>query len=208
MSLRDRRALLLGGAAVAAALLALRVLPWVARSALASQRELTARTALLAESRAIFASEPALTDSVAVLKAQVLALAPKLLGGSTPGEASARLLGLVNLAASRHGVRVERLDQAADTVGAIGAGRFRRAVVRAELETDAMGLAGLLDALQSDPALMVLRRLNVLATDPSSAESLPEVLRVEVEVEGWYLTRGDSAAESGPADSSAREGSL
>src|SRR5438477_7454057 len=115
MTERDRRALILGGSAVIGALLVLRVLPWGIRSALAAETGLRQRAALLARARADLAEASGLRDSAVALGQALVALAPKILSGNSVAEAVADLSGRVNLAASNHGAKLERVDPVADS---------------------------------------------------------------------------------------------
>lgn len=184
MTSRDRRALVLGGATALAAVLGLRVLPWGIGSALSAQRELHQQAALLARARADLAESPRLRDSAEVLTPAVVALAPKLLSGDTPAEAVADLSGRLNLAASRNEAKLERTDQVPDSAVA---GRLRRVRVRASVETDIRGVMGYLRAIEFGDAVLSVADLRIVAPDPSSGERMPEVLRLEVTVDGWFL---------------------
>jgi len=181
---RDRRALLLGGGVVFVGLLLLRVLPWSVRSALAAEAGLRERATLLARARADLAEVSGLRDSAAELSRALVGLAPKILSGSSPAEALADLSGRVNLAASGHEAKLERVDPVADSAAA---GRLRRASLRAAFESDVRGLAGTLRALEFGAATLVVRELRVTAVDVGAADRGSEVLRVELTVAGWYL---------------------
>jgi hypothetical protein len=184
MNLRDRRALILGAVAVTAAVLLLRVLPWMVRKGIAGHAELKERVALLARTREELGALPDLRDSTAVLTQALLSLAPQVLSGSTPAEAGADLTGRINLAAARAPAKVERLDVLPDTNEA---GRLGRARVHAVIETDVRGLVNFLRALESGEGALTTEELRVLAPDPGSPERVPEILKVEVSVSGWYI---------------------
>lgn len=184
MTPRDRRALRLGGIAVAVAIVALRLVPWGVRAVLAAERDLTAREEVLARTRADLLDERALSDSVARVSQAVVGLAPRLLSGGTTAEAGADLSGRVNLASTRHRVKLDRADLLPDS--SAGA-RLGRVTVRATLESDVRGLADFLQALSADPAVLVPDDLHVTASDPGSGDGQAEVLRIEVMVSGWYL---------------------
>ena len=184
MTERDRRALIVGGGVVVAAVLLLRVLPWGVRSALATEAGLRQRAALLARARADLAEASVLRDSAVGLGQALVGLAPKILSGNSAAEAVADLSGRVNLAASGHQAKLERIDPVADSGVA---GRLRRATLRAAFECDVRGLAGILGALEFGKAALSLRELRVTAVDAGSADRVPEVLRVEMTVAGWYL---------------------
>ncbi len=190
----DRRALLLGGGVVLAGLLLLRVLPWTVRSALAAESGLRERAALLARARADLADAAVLRDSAVELGQALVGLAPKILSGNTIAEAVSDLSGRVNLAASGHQAKLERVDPVADSTVA---GRLHRATLRAALECDVRGLAGVLQALEFGKTVLSVRELRVTAIDASSLEKNPEVLRVELTLTGWFLTSAAAAGEGG-----------
>jgi type II secretion system (T2SS) protein M len=190
----DRRAVLLGGGAVLAALLLLRVLPWTVRSALAAEAGLRERAALLAHARTDLADAAVLRDSAVGLGQALVSLAPKILSGNTVAEAVSDLSGRVNLAASGHQAKLERVDPVADSTVA---GRLHRATLRAAFECDVRGLAGVLQALEFGKTTLSVRELRVTAIDAGSLNKKPEVLRVEITVTGWYLTNRDEGRGTG-----------
>jgi len=181
---RDRRALLLGGVAIAGAVLGLRVLPWAVRRATQAHAMLRERTTLLARTREETASLPTLRDSAAVLSQALVALAPQVLSGSSPAEAGADLSGRMNLAASRAPAKVERLDPLPDSSGD---GRLGRVRVHAALETDVRGLIALIRAIDAGDEVLKLDELRVEAREPGTVERGPEILKVEITVSGWYI---------------------
>lgn len=193
MTERDRRAVLLGGGVVLAALL-LRVLPWTVRSALAAEVGLRERAALLARARADLADAVVLRDSAVELGQALVGLAPKILSGNSVAEAVADLSGRVNLAASGHQAKLERVDPVADSTVA---GRLHRATLRAAFACDVRGLVGVLQALEFGKAVLSVRELRVSAIDAASLDKNPEMLRVEMTVTGWYLTNRDEGRGTG-----------
>jgi len=128
--------LIMGGIAIAGAVLGLRVLPWAVRHVADAHAVLRERATLLARTREEMASLPRLRDSAGVLSQALVALAPQVLSGSTSAEAGADLSARMNLAASRAPAKVERLDPLPDSSGV---GRLGRVRVHAALETDVRG---------------------------------------------------------------------
>jgi hypothetical protein len=181
---RDRRALRLGATVVLASVVALRVLPWSVQRLRASVREVRERTALLVRAKAELADAVFLQDSASVLTRAVAGLAPKLLSGDTPAEAFADLAGRLNLAASRNQAKLERTDQLPDSEAI---GRLRRVRVRASLQSDIRGVTGLLNALERGEAALSVEDLRIVASDPTGNDGVPEILRAEVTVGGWFL---------------------
>jgi type II secretory pathway component PulM len=184
MTSRDRRALLIGGVAVAAAVMGLRVLPWAVRRLADAHAVLRERATLLARTREEMASLPRLRDSATVLSQALVALAPQVLSGSTRAEAGADLSGRMNLAASRAPAKVERLDPLPDSSGD---GRLGRVRVHAALETDVRGLIALIRAIDGGDEVLKLDELHVEAPDPGAVQRGPEILKVEITVSGWYI---------------------
>jgi len=184
MTSRDRRALIMGGIAIGGAILGLRVLPWAMRRVADAHAVLRERATLLARTREEMASLPRLRDSAAVLSQALVALAPQVLSGATPAEASADLSGRMNLAASRAQAKVERLDPLPDSSGEGQLGRVR---VHAALETDVRGLIALIRAIDGGDEVLKLDELHVEAPDPGAVQRGPEILKVEITVSGWYI---------------------
>lgn len=188
MTERDRRALLIGGAMVLGAVLLLRVLPWAVRGTLGAATGLRERETLLVRARADLADAAMLRDSAAQLGQALVGLAPKILSGSSAADARADLSSRVNMAASGHQAKLERVDLLPDS---LRAGRLRRVALRAAFECDVRGLAGVLEALEFGKVALSLRELRVTAADAAPADKMPEVLRVEMTVAGWFLEARD-----------------
>ena len=194
MTSRDRRAVLVGGAIVLGAVLGLRVVPGAVSASLAARRGLDMQATLLARANAELDALPRLRDSAEVLTRALVALAPRLLDGGTDVEASADLAARVNHAAARAPARLDRLDPLPDSATA---GRLARARVRIALETDVRGLVTLLRALEAGDGLLEIEQLDVRSADPAAPDRRPEILRVELEVVGWYLTNREEGRGNG-----------
>jgi type II secretory pathway component PulM len=184
MTPRDRRALLVGGIAIAGAVLGLRVLPWAVRRVTEAHTLLRERATLLGRTREEMASLPRLRDSAAALSQALIALAPQVLSGSTAADAGADLSGRMNLAASRAPAKVERLDALPDSTGH---GRLGRVRLHAALETDVRGLVALISAIDGGDEVLRLDELHVEAPEPGAVPRGPEILKVEITVSGWYI---------------------
>ncbi len=184
MTGRDRRALLIGGTVVVAAVLLLRILPWGARHALAAHAALRERATLLVHAQQDLDDARLLRDSAARITQALVGLAPKLLSGTSAAEAGADLAAQLNLVASRSNARVEQVDLVPDIARA---GRLSRVRVHITLETDIRGLVQALHAIATGSAALVVHELRVSAPDPASPERLPEILKVEMTIGGWFL---------------------
>jgi hypothetical protein len=187
MTPRDRRALIWGGGAVLGAVLVLRVLPWTLRSIAALRAETVERVETVVRANEVLASAPATRDSLAQALGAVVALAPRLVDGRTAADAQATLSGLVSLAASRHALRVMRLDPLPDSTRD---GVFNRVAVHVELEGDVQGMTRFVGAIERGDPLLTLPALSVQSTDPVGRPNAPELLRIEATVAGLYLPRG------------------
>jgi len=193
---RDRRAVILGGGVVVAALLLFRLLPWTVRSAVAAEAGLRERAALLARARADLTGAALLRDSSVALGRALVDLAPRILSGKTTAEAVSDLSGSVNLAVSAHRARLERVDPVADSSRA---GMLHRVTLRAAFECDVLGLSGVLQALEFGKVALSVRELRVTALDAGVLDKTPEVLRVEMTITGWFLARRDKGRGDGEA---------
>jgi hypothetical protein len=187
MTPRDRRALSWGGAALLGAVLLLRVVPWTVRTVAALRAEAADRVLTVARANEVLAGAPATRDSLAQTLGAVVALAPRLVDGRTAADAQASLSGLVSLAASRHALRVVRLDPVPDSAGD---GVFNRVAVHVELEGDIAGLTRFLGAVEKGDPLLTLPALSVQAIDAAGRPNAAEQLKIEATIAGLYLPRG------------------
>lgn len=187
MTSRDRRALIWGGAAVLGAVFVLRVLPWTIRGVVSLRAEATERVETVARAREVLAGAGATRDSLTQALGAVVALALRLVDGRTSAEAQASLSGLISLAASRHALRVVRLDPLPDSAAD---GVFNRVAVHVELEGDVAGLTRFLGAVEKGDPLLMLPALSVQAMDPGARPNVPEQLKIEATIAGFYLPRG------------------
>lgn len=183
---RDRRALIWGAIAIAGATLLLRGVPWASRGLDRLRQRAVAQYQAAERAHALLAQRAASLDSLNHVLTTVVALAPRLVEGRSAAEAGASLSSVVSLAASRHALKVVRLDPLPDS----GAGAFQRAAVHAELEGDVAGVAALLKAVETSVPLLSVESLAISAVDPFSPRTAPELLHIEMDVAGFYLPRG------------------
>jgi len=186
LSRRDRRVLLLGVAIVMTLLLGARGIPaWLGwqREARAGAAELHAEAArALASVRGAASTH----DSLIAREVRYLALVPGLLEGDSPASAAAALSSLLSGAAETEGVRVGSLQLRRDSTSR---GAFTRVAVQASLIGDIRSLTSMLTALEQGPELLAIRELSVTQPDVSAGDDRPEMLRVELLVEGLVLNR-------------------
>src|SRR5881394_2547215 len=126
-------------------MLVLRVVPWAVRVVATLRVETIERVHTVARANDVLAAASATRDTLAQTLGAVVALAPRLIEGRTAAEAQASLSGLVSLAASRHALRVMRLDPLPDSSAE---GVFNRVAVHVELEGDVVGLTRFLGAVE------------------------------------------------------------
>jgi len=185
MTPRDRRALIVGGVAVVAALILLRAAPWTVRQVLALRARATDMAVTLARARKVIEEVPAVRDSLAPALSAIVALGPKVLDGRSRADAEAALADLVTFTAQRQRLRIVRLDPVADTGDRV----FGRVAVHAELEGDVAGLTRFLQSVETGEPVLTVPALTVQALEPDARPGVPERLRIEAVVSGLYLPR-------------------
>ena len=183
---RDRRALLLGVALIAGALLLLRGVPAALRAVVGLKERTAAQVETLARVEDVVLRGPAVRDSMAQTFRAIVALAPDLVNGESPVDAQASLSALLSLAANRHAMKVVRVDPLPDSA----AGAFHRVSLHAEFEGDVSGVTGLLGALESGEPILTVSALRIESPDPTPHPRMSEVLHLSVDVGGYYLVRG------------------
>lgn len=186
MTARDRAALRIGATLVVAVVLGLRLLPWTVRVATGYRERVTERVAAAERARALVAAGPALRDSLTGALATVVRLAPALLDGTTRAEAAATLSSWVTGSSLQHRLRVRSIESQPDSAP----GPIAPVRVRAELEGDISGVMGLLRSVEYGSPLLTLRETGLTALDPSSSPRVPELIRIQIEIGGWYYAKG------------------
>jgi hypothetical protein len=188
LSTRDRRTIVVGGAAVASLILLAKGVPawraWIAES----RARATEQMRMAADADVLLARAPAMRDTMAARNARYIALAPALVAGRTPAEASATLASLVSGAASAAGLKLGtvQLRAPADT----GAHRaFVRVSVRADVVGDVHGLLAMLAGLERGPVRLRVRELTVTQPDATAPDDRIEELRADLTVEGLAMAK-------------------
>jgi hypothetical protein len=187
MTGRDRRALVLGGLVVALALM-LRGASAAHRWLRSEHERLAASAEVLARTQAEVKAAATLPDSAARLRERIVGLAPDILTGGSEPEAIADLTNRIGTIADDQAVKLVRAEALRDSARA---GRLRRVSLRVHVESDADGTIALVRALEAGPTLLAVADLRILAADPFSPASAPEVLRSEVTARGWFLSAED-----------------
>jgi hypothetical protein len=194
MTPRDRRALLVGGALAAAAVLFLRVVPASLRAVGEWRDRVAARRELLTRVRAQIQDAAGLGDSAQAMERAIAALGDRVLSGRREADAAADLASRLNVAGARERVRVARSAGIPDTAKA---GRLRRVTLQASLEGDTRGTLGVLERLEDEPGAITVGEARFTALDPTSAGTIPEIIASEVVIRGWYVA-ADSSRGSAP----------
>jgi type II secretory pathway component PulM len=186
MTPRDRRALALGGAAIAAAVVLLRIVPWGFRAVGHLREEAIEQSGTVARARDVLSRTPLVRDSLSAVLAAIVGLAPQLVDGRSAADAQAGLSGLVTLVANRHNLKIVRLEALPDSA----VGVFSPVRLHAELEGDVRGAAVLLRSIETGDPLLTVTSLAIAAPDPAATV---EALHIEMDVAGYYLPRGEAA---------------
>lgn len=128
---------------------------------------------------------PAVHDSLAETFHAIVALAPDLVEGEGPADAQSSLSALLSMAASRHALKLVRVDPLPDSA----VGPFHRVSLHAELEGDIGGVTGLLSTLESGEPLLTVSALSLDTPDPLPHPRTSEALHLSIDVAGLYLAR-------------------
>ncbi len=192
LSARDRRTLLIGTGVIASLVAVTRGVPawraWVAEARASAEEQERAA----AEADGLVAQAHVARDSLAARNARYVALAPALIAGNTPAEASATLASLMSSAASGAGVKLGavQLRPVADT----GVRRaFVRVGVHADVVGDIAGITTLLTTLEQGPTRLRVRDITVTQPDAGSPSDRVEALHAELTVEGLALNHGEKS---------------
>jgi hypothetical protein len=188
LSSRDRRTLMIGGAVIATLIVLTRGVPlwraWVSEARAGAEEQARAAT----DADALVAGARAMRDTLTARNARYVALAPALIAGNTPAEASATLASLLSSAASVAGVKLGavQLRPVIDT----GAQRtFVRIGVHADVVGDIRGITTLLASLEHGPARLRVRDVTITQPDAASPDDRVEALRADLTVEGLAMAR-------------------
>ena len=186
---RDQRALLTGAGVIAAIVIFARVVPllrtWSDASVL-SAREIVDEAV---RSRQRIARDSSARAMLAERRRRLTELAPALFAG-TATAAAAALASHVTDVAHNTNVRLGAIQVRSDTSSrATGADILSPVSVRAELTADVRGLAMFLLALEEGPQFLAIRELSVTQPEPGGPSGRPEILRVEIVIEGLALAQ-------------------
>jgi hypothetical protein len=195
LSPRDRRALrialplLLAGLAWHVA-----VAPYLHEARAVSQ-QLRVERDLLADERGLLASAGSATDELGRLSAELIAVAPRLIGGRNERAAAAALTGFLEYAAHQNRVYLSRVEPGAP----VPAGEGLAAIpIHLRGESDLEGTLTLLHGLEHSSKLLRIESVSVRSSRPGQlvAPAEAEVLEFDLVAKGFLLTdTGPGAAE-------------
>jgi len=180
---RDRRAVMVGVALVAGIVIAFRGVPTGLQGYDALRTHAMERQATLARARATIAARRALDDSLALLGARVVGLAPKVVAVGSGADGAAELSRIVNSLAGRANLHVVRLEPLPDSSDA----RLAETVVRLEVEGDVTGITAFLGHLEHGDPVVTVRSWSIQSSEAPAAEA--ERLRAEFTVVGSYVRK-------------------
>lgn len=187
MTPRETRIVTLGALVLGLIVTITRGLPLFAGAVVMAWKDVTLRVELLSRMREQVASGPRLTDSAAELRSRLNGLAPAILTSDGGAEALEELNARMARFARAAGAQVRRAIPLGDSVKA---GVLRRVSLRVDLECDLAALLGMLRKVSQDAAAIATNAVRIVATNPSSAHSVPEVLNIELHISAWYLEQG------------------
>ncbi|HEX7120479.1 MAG TPA: GspMb/PilO family protein [Longimicrobiales bacterium] len=202
LTARDRRALLLGAAVLAPALL----FAFVARpfaGALAERRDrLAAERDLLARELRLLADARRFPDALRDAEAELMREAPRLFAGSDPVAATSALEGFVAAQAIAHRVFIQRSESLAPESAAQGVVALRT-TVRAVGDLD--GLLSFLRSLEAGRKLVRIERLSLERVEEPDGGQDRVVIAASALVRGYALAADPTGPlAAAPAEAPAR----
>jgi hypothetical protein len=183
---RERRVIVVGAAISCIGLLAARGIPvwhtWVATQRIAAEDA----TLALRRGHSLVRGLPVILDTLMRRNDRYIGLAPSLIAGQSPSEASAALLSLISGAGATAGIRIGALRVRVDTTkGKV----FPRLIVSGDAQGDIRGLVAFLASLERGPTLLLVKHLVVVQGQPAAPSDRPEALRIEFVIEGLGVPR-------------------
>lgn len=192
MTPRERKVVVAGIALVVASVM-LRMSAPVLRWAFSGFRARHAARATLAQVEALARSEESARTELDAELGAFRRSSGLLLNGGTSEEALSSLAVAVSDAAEASGVRIDQVQEVADSGVA---GFMSRVTIRGLITGDTEGLASLFAALESAPVRLTIGSLRVVASDQGLDSAQPEALRLELDVHGWWSAEMGSLATS------------
>lgn len=181
LSTKDRRTAVFGVVVVGSLFGFSRGLPALAeweRTRVAEARDLAARAST---ARATVRMLGTLRDTLRARQQQLAATDSAMLSGTSAAAAAADLASSLDEIAMASRLKVASMQLRADSAEA---GALATVAVRVSGTTDVAGLAAFLRAVEANTAPLAVRELTVSQPEPAAPQSKPEMLHVEVVVEG------------------------
>jgi hypothetical protein len=125
-------------------------------------------------------------DTLTRRRGRLIALDSRLINAASPTAAAAMLGAMVEDIADASNAKVSALQLRADTASR---GTLGRVAVRLTGETDVVGLAALLKAVDGSDRMMAIQELSVSQPDPAGADTKPEALHFDVVVAALALAK-------------------
>jgi hypothetical protein len=191
MTPRDRRALRMGIPLLLAGLAwHFAVAPYL-REVRAVSEQLRLEREILASERGLLASAGVASSEVRRLSQELIAAAPRLVGGPNEQAATAALTGFLEYAARQNRVYLSRVEPAAPEPAGEG---LVAIPIRLRGESDLEGILSLLHGLEHSSKLLRIEALSVKSTRPGQlvAREEAEVLEFDLVAKGFML------AQAGP----------
>jgi hypothetical protein len=144
---------------------------------------------------------PMARESLEVRRQRMEQLSPRTLEGGSAASAGATLTAVLSDAASRAGVQLGAVQLRTDSNSAA---TFFHVSVRADARGDLPSLLSLITTLEGGPELLTIREFSLTQPDPGGLNPQPELLRLELTVEGLGAAPGGphGATRPVPADGS------
>ncbi len=182
-----RRKRLLWAACLASmAWLVLKVVPAVIHEVRNAQWSLEDKVTLLARGLEELKSVEGMEDSATALRTALVAQAARVVTSGNVTQANDALVGLVSSVVTRANARLNRTEPVTDSAAR---GYLRRVALLASFDSDIGGAIAVLRSLAEESPVVVVESITIMAPDPNPPAGEPEVLKVEMVVRGWYLTR-------------------
>jgi type II secretion system (T2SS) protein M len=186
LHVRDRRALVVGAAAMIVLVVGFRGLPaWeLWRSAARSNAsEIMTRAE---RTSSLLTAFPRALDTLQARRTQVTAMGPILLTDETAPGAASNLTAFIGELARLSAVRIDAVELHVDSSKARVLPLIR---VNLQATTDIAGLSAFLQGLEQGPTLLAVRRLGIHPQNADANGAQGEMLSVQVAVEGLALVR-------------------
>jgi hypothetical protein len=180
LSTRDRRALLLGGSALALATVGLRGLPALLGWTTSERVQLQRIEFAIEDARREAAALPWMRDSAIVRRMRARALDPLFLRGASPSLAAAYLANELSDDAKASDLQMAALQ--ADPSDSTQSIQYVRA--RASVSGDLKAVMRFIARVEAGPPMLAVREVSLSARDGQASAQHPEVIHADIVIEG------------------------